>query len=74
MAATPWTPWMQWGSSLSPFAPKVEALLALGLWGVPSYCLRDASGEALFCTWGQDRLWRIEAEIRARRAAQGSRS
>jgi 2-hydroxychromene-2-carboxylate isomerase len=43
-----------------------EALFALGLWGVPSYCLRDRSGTALFSTWGQDRLWLVEAEIRLR--------
>jgi 2-hydroxychromene-2-carboxylate isomerase len=46
-----------------------EALFGLGLWGVPSYCLRDRSGTPVFSTWGQDRLWRIEAEIRARRRA-----
>ena len=44
-------------------------LLALGLWGVPSFRLRGRPGEPDFATWGQDRLWRIEAEIRARRAA-----
>ncbi len=42
------------------------ALLALGLWGVPSFCLRASSGEALYSTWGQDRLFRVEQEIRAR--------
>jgi 2-hydroxychromene-2-carboxylate isomerase len=41
-----------------------EALFALGLWGVPSYCLRDREGAVLFSTWGQDRLWLVEAEIR----------
>ena len=46
-----------------------EALFALGLWGVPSYCLRDPSGAALFSTWGQDRLWLVEAQIRRRLAA-----
>jgi 2-hydroxychromene-2-carboxylate isomerase len=39
------------------------ALFELGLWGVPSFCLRDASGAALYSTWGQDRLWRVEQEI-----------
>jgi 2-hydroxychromene-2-carboxylate isomerase len=43
-----------------------EALLGLGLWGVPSFCLRSPSGEALYSTWGQDRLWRVEQEIRRR--------
>lgn len=47
-----------------------EALLALGLWGVPSYCLRDATGAVVFATWGQDRLWLVEAEIRRRLALE----
>ena len=42
------------------------ALFELGLWGVPSFCLRDASGAALYSTWGQDRLFRVEQEIAAR--------
>jgi len=40
-----------------------RALFALGLWGVPSFCLRSADGEPLYSTWGQDRIWRIEQEI-----------
>ena len=40
-----------------------RALFALGLWGVPSFCLRGDDGEALYSTWGQDRLWRVEQEI-----------
>jgi 2-hydroxychromene-2-carboxylate isomerase len=43
-----------------------ESLFALGLWGVPSYCLRDATGSVVFSTWGQDRLWLVETEIRRR--------
>ncbi len=43
-----------------------KALLGLGLWGVPSFCVRSPSGEALYSTWGQDRLWRVEQEIRRR--------
>jgi len=39
------------------------AMFELGLWGVPSFCLRDAAGNALYSTWGQDRLWRVEQEI-----------
>jgi len=46
-----------------------EAMFALGLWGVPSFCLRDAAGTALFSTWGQDRIWRVEQTIRRRLAA-----
>ncbi len=44
------------------------ALFALGLWGVPSFCLRGADGEAVYSTWGQDRLWRVEQEIQRRLA------
>ena len=43
-------------------------LLDLGLWGVPSYRLRGRAGEPDFTTWGQDRLWLLEAEIRRRLA------
>jgi 2-hydroxychromene-2-carboxylate isomerase len=49
-----------------------ERMFAMGLWGVPSYCLRgpsengEAPDSAPFCTWGQDRLWLIEDEIRRR--------
>jgi 2-hydroxychromene-2-carboxylate isomerase len=46
-----------------------SALLALGLWGVPSFRLVGRDGAPDFCTWGQDRLWRLEAEIRSRIAA-----
>jgi 2-hydroxychromene-2-carboxylate isomerase len=40
-------------------------LLALGLWGVPSFRVRGG-GAPDYATWGQDRLWRVEQEIRAR--------
>jgi 2-hydroxychromene-2-carboxylate isomerase len=36
-----------------------EALLALGLWGVPSLQVQDVA------VWGQDRLWAIEDKLRA---------
>ena len=45
-----------------------QALLALGLWGVPSFRLVGRPGEPDFCTWGQDRIWRVEAEIHERLA------
>jgi 2-hydroxychromene-2-carboxylate isomerase len=41
-------------------------LFALGLWGVPSFRILGGPGEPDFCTWGQDRLWRVEAELRER--------
>ena len=44
------------------------ALLGLGLWGVPSFRVRGG-GVADYATWGQDRLWRVEEEIRARLAS-----
>jgi len=43
-----------------------QALLEMGLWGVPSFRLSGPAGAPDFCTWGQDRLWRIEQEIRRR--------
>jgi len=43
-------------------------LLALGLWGVPSYRVLGG-GRPDYTTWGQDRLWRVEQEIRRRIAA-----
>jgi 2-hydroxychromene-2-carboxylate isomerase len=49
-----------------------ETLFALGLWGVPSFRLLGRPGESDFWTWGQDRIWRIEAEVHARLAATPS--
>lgn len=43
-----------------------RALLASGLWGVPSFRLLGEDGEPWFSTWGQDRIWRVEEEIRRR--------
>jgi 2-hydroxychromene-2-carboxylate isomerase len=42
------------------------ALLEHGLWGVPSFRLVGDGGEPDFCTWGQDRIWRVEEEVRRR--------
>ncbi|HVN85284.1 MAG TPA: DsbA family protein [Candidatus Binatia bacterium] len=44
------------------------ALLAMGLWGVPSFRVAGGNERDDFSTWGQDRLWRIEQEIRRRLA------
>jgi 2-hydroxychromene-2-carboxylate isomerase len=38
----------------------------MGLWGVPSFRLLGRPGEPDYSTWGQDRLWRVEQEIRRR--------
>jgi len=43
-------------------------LFALGLWGVPSFRVRGG-GAPDYATWGQDRLWRVEQEIRSRGAS-----
>jgi 2-hydroxychromene-2-carboxylate isomerase len=43
-----------------------RVLFDSGLWGVPSFRLLDAAGSPVFCTWGQDRIWRVEEEIRRR--------
>ena len=49
-----------------------EHLFELGLWGVPSFCLLGEGGEPDYSTWGQDRIWRVEEEIRRRLAAPAS--
>ena len=41
-------------------------LLEEGLWGVPSFRLLGEGSEPHFSTWGQDRIWRVELEIRRR--------
>jgi 2-hydroxychromene-2-carboxylate isomerase len=46
-----------------------RSLFASGLWGVPSFRLPGEGDEPDFCTWGQDRIWRVEAEVRRRLAA-----
>jgi 2-hydroxychromene-2-carboxylate isomerase len=53
---------------------NVEAMLAAGLWGVPSFRVSGGDAPPLAC-WGQDRLWRIETEIARRaRAVHGEES
>jgi 2-hydroxychromene-2-carboxylate isomerase len=46
-----------------------EALFGMGLWGVPSFRLLGRAGEPDFHSFGQDRIWRVEAEIERRRGA-----
>jgi 2-hydroxychromene-2-carboxylate isomerase len=43
-----------------------EELFGLGLWGVPSFRLIGSDAGPDFCTWGQDRIWLVEQEIRRR--------
>jgi 2-hydroxychromene-2-carboxylate isomerase len=44
---------------------NVAEMLDAGLWGVPSFRLTGGDAPA-FSSWGQDRIWRVEAEMRAR--------
>ena len=44
---------------------NLQDLYEMGLWGVPSYRLRGG-GQPPFWTWGSDRIWLIESEIRKR--------
>ena len=46
---------------------NVNDMLAVGLWGVPSFVVSGGNIETVFACWGQDRIWRVENEI-ARRA------
>ena len=48
---------------------NVQAMIAAGSWGVPSFRLPAAYGAPDFTLWGQDRIWRLEVEIQARLAA-----
>jgi 2-hydroxychromene-2-carboxylate isomerase len=43
------------------------ALLALGLWGVPSFRVDERGAR-----WGQDRLWAVEDDLRAATGATGA--
>jgi hypothetical protein len=56
--------------------PELEGnrklLLEHGLWGVPSFRLVGEDGEPDYCTWGQDRIWRVEEEIRRRLGSPAS--
>ena len=45
-----------------------RALLDSGLWGVPSFRILGENGDPVFCTWGQDRIWLVEQELRRRLA------
>ena len=46
---------------------NLTAMLAAGLWGVPSFRVTGGADGNAFACWGQDRIWRVENEI-ARRA------
>ncbi|MCE2392211.1 MAG: DsbA family protein [Proteobacteria bacterium] len=42
---------------------NLNAMLAAGLWGVPSFRISGGRDERPFACWGQDRIWRVENEI-----------
>jgi 2-hydroxychromene-2-carboxylate isomerase len=43
---------------------NLQEMLDAGLWGVPSFRVSGgADGAAPFACWGQDRIWRVAAEI-----------
>jgi 2-hydroxychromene-2-carboxylate isomerase len=43
-----------------------QTMFASGLWGVPSFRILGDDGQPTFCTWGQDRIWLVEQELRRR--------
>jgi 2-hydroxychromene-2-carboxylate isomerase len=45
---------------------NLQAMLESGLWGVPSFRVTGGGISESFSCWGQDRLWRVEAEILSR--------
>ncbi|WP_396588627.1 DsbA family protein [Bermanella sp. R86510] len=45
--------WAHWADH------NLQDLYSLGLWGVPSYHLKNKQGDDVIA-WGQDRLWRLE--------------
>lgn len=49
-----------WQSQLE---DNINAMNQAGLWGVPSFRVTGGSLDAPMSCWGQDRIWRIEAEI-----------
>lgn len=42
---------------------NLEDLQEAGLWGVPSFRISGGNRPGSFSCWGQDRLWRVAAEI-----------
>lgn len=47
---------------------NIDAMNGAGLWGVPGFRV-SSEGEASYSCWGQDRIWRVEAEIAKRMKA-----
>ena len=57
---------MLWKAARDSTTGRRRLLLASGVWGVPSFRLLGREGEQDFVSWGQDRLWRVEVELRRR--------
>ncbi|MFT4713676.1 MAG: 2-hydroxychromene-2-carboxylate isomerase [Candidatus Azotimanducaceae bacterium] len=53
---------MNWQTLLQ---ENIVSMNEAGLWGVPGFRVSSA-GEPAFSCWGQDRIWRVEAEIAKR--------
>ena len=52
-----------WQSQLE---DNINAMNQAGLWGVPSFRVTGGSLNVPMSCWGQDRIWRVEAEIISR--------
>lgn len=51
-------------------ASNLESMLGEDLWGVPSFRVSGGNQpNSAFACWGQDRIWRVEAEINERSRA-----
>ena len=51
---------IDWEATL---AGNLDQMLALNLWGVPSFRVSGGTDSGSFACWGQDRIWRVENEI-----------
>ena len=49
-----------WQSQLE---DNINAMNQAGLWGVPSFRVSGGNDKTPMSCWGQDRIWRVEAEI-----------
>ncbi|MEQ9519612.1 MAG: DsbA family protein [Parvibaculum sp.] len=45
---------------------QTDMVEGMGLWGVPSFCLKGPAPEPDLMVWGQDRLWLIAKEMERR--------
>ena len=59
-------PSANWGKVLD---ENLSAMAEGSLWGVPSFRVSGGNAETSYCCWGQDRIWRVAAEIEKRSIA-----